>query len=106
MRLYQEAIATDDALGYVTTTRDLEAQQDAYEILYPAYGTYVGSAISGPVPHGYFVGLVGGHIAGRWKSWDLGRNDNPRNHEYQFSRQLQIPSTDSALSSEETIHSE
>ncbi len=71
--LAQEAIATNDALGYVMTNGDLEAQREAYEILYPAYGTYVGNAISGAVPGGYFVGLIGGHIAGRWKSWDLAR---------------------------------
>ena len=71
--LAQEAIATNDALGYVMTNGDLEAQQEAYEILYPAYGTYVGNAISGRVPGGYFVGLIGGHIAGRWKSWNLAR---------------------------------
>lgn len=73
--LSQEAIATNDALGYVMTNGDLEAQQEAYEILYPAYGTYVGNAISGAVPGGYFVGLIGGHAAGRWKSWDLARTN-------------------------------
>lgn len=98
VRLYQEVIATNDALGYVMETRDLDAQQDAYEILYPAYGTYVGSAISGPIPHGYFVGLVGGHIAGRWKSWDLGKNDNAEKHIYKYTRQLDGASTVSAPS--------
>ena len=71
--LYQEAVATNDALGYVMTTGDLQARQEAYNILYPAYGTYVGNAISGVVPGGYFVGVIGGHIAGRWKSWDVTR---------------------------------
>ena len=56
-------------------TRDLQAQQEAFEILYPAYGTYAGSAISGGVPYGYFAGLVGGHLAGRWKSWRLQNSD-------------------------------
>jgi len=69
--LYQEAIATNDALSYVMSTRDLQSQQEAYEILYPAYGTYVGNSISGVVPAGYFVGLIGGHIAGQWKSREL-----------------------------------
>jgi hypothetical protein len=71
--LYQEAIATNDALSYVKSTGDPADLQDAYEILYPAYGTYVGSAISGSVPYGYFVGLMGGHLAGQWKSRDLGQ---------------------------------
>lgn len=71
--LYQEAVATNDALGYVMTTGDLPARQEAYNILYPAYGTYVGNAISRVVPGGYFVGVIGGHIAGRWKSRDVTR---------------------------------
>lgn len=85
--LYQEAIATNDALGYIMTTGDLQARQAAYEILYPAYGTYVGDAISGAVPGGYFVGLIGGHIAGRWKSWDLARTYDADNDAFLHSRQ-------------------
>ncbi len=69
--LYHEAVATSDALGYVLVTGDLPAQHEAYEILYPAYGTYVGNAISGPVPFGYFVGLIGGHVAGQLASRQL-----------------------------------
>ena len=87
VRLYQEATATNDALGYVMTTGDLQARQEAYEILYPAYGTYVGNAISGAVPGGYFVGLIGGHVAGRWKSWDLARTDDADNDALLHSRQ-------------------
>lgn len=85
--LSQEAIATNDALSYIAANRDLEAQQEAYEILYPAYGTYVGNAISGPVPQGYFIGLIGGHIAGRWKSWNLARNYASQDDSYHYSRQ-------------------
>jgi hypothetical protein len=73
--LYHEAMATNDALGYVMETRDLQAQREAFEILYPAYGTYAGSAISGGVPPGYLAGLIGGHLAGRWKSWSLQKLD-------------------------------
>lgn len=69
--LYHEAIATNDTLGYVVTTRDHGSQQEAYEILYPAYGTYVGDALSGVVPFGYLAGVIGGHIAGQWKSRTL-----------------------------------
>jgi hypothetical protein len=75
--LYHEALATGDALGYVMFTRDLPAQQEAVEILYPAYGTYVGNAISGQVPFGYFIGLIGGHIAGQWTSRNLGAGSVP-----------------------------
>src|SRR5262249_44792899 len=50
-------------------------EEKAYEVLYPAYGTYVGGAISDIVPGGglpfYLAGVVGGHIAGRFKSWQV-----------------------------------
>ena len=69
--LYHESVATKDALSYVMATRSLPDQREAYEVLYPAYGTYVGSAFSGSVPFGYAAGVIGGHIAGRWKSWRL-----------------------------------
>jgi hypothetical protein len=85
--LYQEAIATNDVLSYVVSTRDLQSRQEAYNILYPAYGTYVGSAISGPVPYGYFVGLIGGHIAGRWKSRELAATDHAESPSFLHSRQ-------------------
>ncbi len=84
--LYQEAIATNDALGYVMENRDLAAQQEAYEILYPAYGTYAGSAISGWVPYGYVAGVIGGHIAGRWKSWSLRDTDQADDGSFVYKR--------------------
>ena len=70
--LYHEARATGDALGYIRTTGSVQDYQEAYEILYPAYGTYVGNTVSGYLPFGYLGGVIGGHIAGRWKSHDLG----------------------------------
>jgi hypothetical protein len=73
--LYHEAIATNDALGYVVATGDRSAQQEAYAILYPAYGTYVGNAFSGVVPFSYLGGVIGGHIAGQWKSRTLPPSD-------------------------------
>lgn len=100
--LSQEAIATNDALSYIVANRDLGAQQEAYEILYPAYGTYVGNAISGPIPQGYFVGLIGGHIVGRWKSWSLARNYESQNNNYRYSRQPEAASIDAAITAEET----
>jgi len=100
--LSQEAIATNDALSYIMANRDLEAQQEAYEILYPAYGTYVGNAISGPVPQGYFIGLIGGHVIGRWKSWNLARNYASENDSYRYHRQPETASIDAAIAAEET----
>lgn len=99
--LSQEAIATNDALSYIVANRDLDAQQEAYEILYPAYGTYVGNAIAGPVPHGYFMGLIGGHIAGRWKSWQLARNYALEDDRYRYSREGESDSLDAAIAPEE-----
>ena len=100
--LSQEAIATNDALSYIVANRDLEAQQEAYEILYPAYGTYVGNAIAGPVPHGYSIGLIGGHIAGRWKSWQLAGNYAFEQDGYHYSRQSEAVVQSALMDAEET----
>ena len=69
--LIQEAIATSDALGYLEANENVSAQQEAYEILYPAYGTYVGAEIKALGPFGVVIGALGGHAIGRWKSWKL-----------------------------------
>lgn len=68
--LYHEAQATNDALGYLLTETDERTQKDAYEILYPAYGTYVGNALGSVATGGapYFASVIGGHILGRMKS--------------------------------------
>lgn len=73
--LWHEAKATSDALAYIHNEGDPLEEEKAYEVLYPAYGTYVGGAISDIVPGGglpfYLAGVVGGHIAGRFKSWQV-----------------------------------
>jgi hypothetical protein len=69
--LVQEAIATSDALGYLEATQPVSAQQEAYEILYPAYGTYVGAEIKTLGPFGVILGALGGHAVGQWQSWQL-----------------------------------
>ncbi len=72
--LAQEAAATSDAIGYEKAIGAWEEQKDAYRILYPAYGTYVGGEISrwvaapsigigyaiqyGPVVPGHIVGWI------------------------------------------------
>ena len=67
--LWHEAIATNDALSYLRAEGDLSDEQDAYRVLYPAYGTYAGNAISSVVPAAgtplYLAGAVSGHILGR-----------------------------------------
>lgn len=69
--LYNEALATDDAIAYTAEKRQPDAQKSAYRTLYPAYGTYVSGEIGSFFPltflERYLVALAGaipGHIAG------------------------------------------
>ena len=71
--LYHESKATNEALGYIATTGTVDDQKEAVHILYPAYGSYVGNAISGAVPLGYAAGIIGGHVAGRVKGRMIGQ---------------------------------
>lgn len=66
--LYHEAQATNDALSYVMATRDPATQREAYNLLYPAYATYIGSALNDPTGIVYVGAVLAGHAAGRWKS--------------------------------------
>lgn len=69
--LWHEAVATNDALGYLQTFSDTATEREGYNVLYPAYGTYVGDALSGVVPASGIVGVgavVTGHVAGRVQS--------------------------------------
>lgn len=77
--LYHEAVATQDALDYIGATGDFHDLQQAYEILYPAYGSYVGNAISGSIPLGYIGGILGGHAAGRFYSHQVASGERPSN---------------------------
>ncbi|MCX7422294.1 MAG: hypothetical protein NT013_22490 [Planctomycetia bacterium] len=85
--LYHEAKATNDALGYVMTEGDLQQQREAYEILYPAYGTYIGSAIGGSNGLGYIAAVVGGHVAGR-----INASDNERSAAQRSSQNAALKS--------------
>ena len=73
--LYYEAVATNDALSYLHERGSYEDQREAYELLYPAYGTYAGSAASdllpGPAIVPYLGGVLGGHVLGRIQSSNL-----------------------------------
>jgi hypothetical protein len=66
--LYQEFVASDDAVDYIRTEETAQAERDAYKILYPAYATYIAGEASifewysYPV---YFGAVITGHIAGR-----------------------------------------
>jgi hypothetical protein len=70
VNLYHEAAATSTALSYVQTYRPRQEQKEADYLLYPAYGTYVGSNVGQYVfTAAYwpvYLGSVGvGHIVGR-----------------------------------------
>lgn len=73
--LYHESIATGDALAYSQMYSSSTEHREAYNVLYPAYGTYVGSALGTGVPRYanplYYGSVVGGHIWGRSLSAQL-----------------------------------
>jgi hypothetical protein len=88
--LHQEALATGDALGYERATHNLDGERRAYQILYPAYGTYVGGEIVRWLPltstglaYAIQYGVVvPGHLIGRIRARlvddDLDRIPPPR----------------------------
>jgi hypothetical protein len=70
--LYHESVASRDVVAYLESVGTPEEQAAAAKILYPAYGTYVSSAIGTFVP-GYtdpifIASVLGGHAAGRWEA--------------------------------------
>src|SRR5262245_5893255 len=74
--LWHEAVASRDALAYVEANGSPDEQREAYRLLYPAYGTYVGNAVSDFVPGlgiiPYAGAVVAGHIAGRFQGTFVG----------------------------------
>lgn len=94
--LYHEAKATNDALGYLLTESDEQTQKDAYEILYPAYGTYVGGALGGMVGGNipYAVAVLSGHAFGRMKSSQLASGTLPESQLTQAHKESDIKTTD------------
>ena len=70
--LWHERIATNDVLSYVQYRNDRRLEREAFHTLYPAYGTYLGSAggyafprYSNPI---YLGGILAGHAMGRWQA--------------------------------------
>ncbi len=61
--LYQEWQASGEAIRYLKASGDRPTELSAYKILYPAYGTYVGSYLFPPI--GTIGGALIGHAAGR-----------------------------------------
>ncbi len=72
LSLWPEAIATNDALGYLRVQENYDGEQEAYRVLYPAYATYVAGAASPLLPYGDLVikagAVIPGHLLGRWKA--------------------------------------
>jgi hypothetical protein len=74
--LYQEAVATGDAIGYERVKSNSEGEKRAYRVLYPAYGTYVGGEAVQWIPVGatwvayaiQFGAVIPGHIIGWTRS--------------------------------------
>lgn len=74
--LWHERVATSDSIAYAEATGNQELLRESYRILYPAYGTYVGTAAGQLLP-GYadplYVGSVlFGHAAAHRHSYALG----------------------------------
>lgn len=69
VNLYHEALASNDALGYLMAHESNELQREGYRIMHPAYGTYIGGNLTILNPElglPVFAGaVVGGHITGR-----------------------------------------
>ena len=85
--LYNEAVATNDAIDYTIDKQQPAAQKDAYKILYPAYGTYVSGEVAAWFggPFSYLeslavalAGAIPGHIAGRIKAAHVEDEPAPR----------------------------
>lgn len=70
VNIFQESLATDEALDYLKITNQREEAVRAYKILYPAMATYVGSYLPA-YPIGYMGAIFGGHVYGRIKAREL-----------------------------------
>jgi len=70
--LWHERIATNDVFSYLQFRNDRRLEREAYFTLYPAYGTYLGSAGGYVIPRYsnplYLGGILAGHAMGRWQA--------------------------------------
>jgi len=67
--LYAEGRASNDAVSYLYAHGSAEKEKEAYLILYPAMGTYVGGMFGGgALSPWYYAGVIPGHIIGRSKA--------------------------------------
>lgn len=74
MNLFQEAVASEEAILYLERTEQYEELLESYKVLYPAYSTYIISYISSSPP-AYIGAILIGHWAGHFKAgekeWEL-----------------------------------
>ena len=67
--LIHESIATGDALAFAEIYATAGEQKEAANVLYPAYGTYVGAALGSAAPRYanplYYASVISGHAWGR-----------------------------------------
>ncbi len=76
--LYHEAVATGDIMGYLHEYGSNQELRDAYHILYPAYGTYIGGEVSNLAPDETAAWLInltailGSHMVGRIRGGRVG----------------------------------
>lgn len=83
--LYHEARASDDALNYFAEKNDKEQLDSSYELLTPAYATYVGGAIGDVVANPITaVAVIPGHIYGRYKKRDIDKELEKRKQKIQM----------------------
>lgn len=70
--LYHESVASSDVIAYLESHGSQRQRADAARVLYPAYGTYIGSAAGNFLPkYGnpiYYGSVLAGHAAGRWEA--------------------------------------
>ena len=73
--LYHESIASADVFAYLESSGTVDQRREALRILYPAYGTYVGSAVGTFVPRFsdpiYLGSVAVGHFWGRYEARQL-----------------------------------
>lgn len=74
---WHERLATNDALAYADYIGDHGLRLETRQILYPAYGTYVGNALGNVVPSASFPLYVGSVVAGHGFAWQETRNWDP-----------------------------
>jgi hypothetical protein len=77
--LWQEAVATADAISWERAHGSSGEEKAAYRSLYPAYATYVGGEIGRWYGGGWmpYAAAVPGHIAGWTRSLAVGGRERP-----------------------------